>query len=198
VKNCQRIRPLLLRLADAEATPDEALLAARHLSDCTACRIQLARERRLAAMLEEDLEDPLQVGEEFVRRVMANLPQGPPPLRRRIRRRKMHRLAGLLLPLLLAPLAYAWPGVRLGIGTRLPELAAPRLDLVEWLGEGGAPPLGSLLVMAASVLQADPPSAAGAGRGLLVLGLGAFAVLAGLSTVLVVATHDLLRTVSRI
>ena len=37
------------------------MLTARHLSDCTVCRIHLARERRLAEMLEEDLEDVLHV-----------------------------------------------------------------------------------------------------------------------------------------
>ena len=76
---CQRLRPVLSRVAEGEASPDEAMLTARHLSDCTACRIHLARERRLAAMLEEDLEDVLHVGEEFVQAVMANLPKGPPP-----------------------------------------------------------------------------------------------------------------------
>jgi predicted anti-sigma-YlaC factor YlaD len=52
---------------------------ARHLSDCTACRIVLAREHRLAEMLEEKLDDPLQLGEDFVQAVMARLPQEPPP-----------------------------------------------------------------------------------------------------------------------
>ena len=82
---CEAIRPLLPRIADGEGTPDEAMCTARHLSDCTACRILLARERRLAEMLEEDLEDVLSVGDDFLRSVMDNLPQEPPPRPRRRR-----------------------------------------------------------------------------------------------------------------
>lgn len=93
--DCKQIAPVLYRVAEAEATPDEAMRTARHLSDCTACRILLAREVRLAAMLEEGLTDPLQVGEDFVRTVMDNLPQGPPPARSRRDRRTLKLLASL-------------------------------------------------------------------------------------------------------
>lgn len=75
---CAEIAPLLFRADEGEATPEQAMRVARHLADCTACKIHLARERRLSAMLAEDLED-LPVGEEFVHSVMATLPQGPPP-----------------------------------------------------------------------------------------------------------------------
>ena len=87
---CKIIQPLLNRVAEGEASPEEAMLTARHLPDCTACRIVLARERRLAEMLEQGLDDPLQVGEEFVQSVMANLPREPPRRpRRRIRLRSL-------------------------------------------------------------------------------------------------------------
>ena len=58
MSRCEEIRPLLYRVAEGETDPDEAMRTARHLSDCTSCRILLARERRLARMLEEDLMDP--------------------------------------------------------------------------------------------------------------------------------------------
>jgi anti-sigma factor RsiW len=105
-EGCKPIVPLLFRVAEGEASPDEAMRTARHTSDCTACRILLARERRLAAMLEDGLEDPLQVGEDFVRAVMETLPNGPPPPQRKKKRRRALKLACLagvigLIPLLM-------------------------------------------------------------------------------------------------
>jgi anti-sigma factor RsiW len=91
-RSCERVVPLLYRVAEGEASPEEAMRAARHLSDCTACRITLARERRLAAILDGALHDPLQVDEAFVRAVMDQLPQGPPPPPVRRTRRRL-RLA---------------------------------------------------------------------------------------------------------
>ena len=85
VSICKRIRPWLYCAAEGEATPREAMIVARHIPACTACRILLAREQRLAEMLEGDLEE-IPVHESFVRDVMTRLPQGPPPKRRRHRR----------------------------------------------------------------------------------------------------------------
>ena len=93
--SCDGVRPLLSHVVEGELTPDEAMRVARHLSDCTACKIMLAREHRLAEMLERDLED-LPVGEEFVRSVMDTLPQGPPPRRRGRRGWRGLKLAGSL------------------------------------------------------------------------------------------------------
>ena len=84
---CHRIRPLLSRYSEGEVSPHDAMQVARHLPDCTACRIVLARERRLAEMLDGELND-LPVGEEFVRQVMATLPQDPPPTPEPRRRRR--------------------------------------------------------------------------------------------------------------
>jgi len=87
---CHRIRPLLSRYSEGEVGPHDAMEVARHLPDCTACRIVLARERRLAEMLAREFDD-LPVGEEFAEQVMATLPQGPPPHREP--RRHSHGLA---------------------------------------------------------------------------------------------------------
>lgn len=124
---CESLRPQLWRVADGEASPDEAMQVARHLSDCTACRIHLARERRLGAMLAE-MDDRLQVGEDFVRAVMENLPQGPPPVSHWRKRRRYLKLAGLGAWILAAPalLARAWPFERYSMP--LPELGAPDLE----------------------------------------------------------------------
>ena len=91
--SCSDVRPLLSHTAESEVTPEEAMRVARHLADCTACKIVLARERRLAEMLEQDLVD-LPVGDEFVESVMAVLPDDPPPRRHDRRGRRGLRLAG--------------------------------------------------------------------------------------------------------
>jgi len=109
LKDCLELRPVLSRVAEGEACPEEALAAARHLEDCTACRIVLARERRLAQMLERELDDGVAVGEDFLREVMERLPEGPPPRRERRNRRGLTvaMLAGLSA--LTAGAAAAWP-----------------------------------------------------------------------------------------
>jgi anti-sigma factor RsiW len=94
VKTCERFRPLLSRFAEGETEPREALGVARHLAGCTACKIVLARERRLHEAL-DGLGDPVSADEEFSRLVMAALPAGPPPSAPGTRRRGL-RLAGLL------------------------------------------------------------------------------------------------------
>ena len=91
--SCESVRPLLARYSEGEVTPEQAIAVARHLPDCTACRIFLARERRLASMLSEELED-FPVGEDFVRTVMATLPPDPPPRRFARRRLKLVGMAG--------------------------------------------------------------------------------------------------------
>lgn len=94
MSGCSAIRPFLPHVAAGELSPHEAIVVARHLADCTTCKILLAREDRLAELLEEDLAD-FPVGEDFVQSVMDNLPQGPPPQARRKNRRRGLRLAGL-------------------------------------------------------------------------------------------------------
>jgi hypothetical protein len=131
---CREIAPLLYRVAEADASPDEAMRTARHLSDCTACRILLAREVRLASMLEEGLSDPLQVGEDFVREVMENLPKGPPRPPRPRRSRRMLKLASIVGWIPLVPLVASAPGVAARIPAvaefkaMLPGFEAPMVD----------------------------------------------------------------------
>jgi len=82
---------------DHELEPGEAFGLAAHLADCTACKIVLARRRRLAEMLERELPD-IPVDEDFVRTVMDTLPDGPPPRRKR---------RGIKLAVLLSAVASA-------------------------------------------------------------------------------------------
>jgi hypothetical protein len=103
MKECDALRPLLYRIDEGEATPDEAMRGARHLSRCTSCRILLARLRRMTDLLENGLTDELVVGEEFVRAVMAELPHRPPAPPRAPRKLRALKLAGLVTVALLAP-----------------------------------------------------------------------------------------------
>lgn len=126
---CQDLRFTLSRMAEGEAAPDESLRLARHVPDCTACRILLARERRLAQMLEA-LDDRIPVENAFLEGVMRSLPPGPPP-----RRRSRHglKLAGIGAGLVAAGACLgrflAWQPERL---VSFPRLAAPRAeDLLE-------------------------------------------------------------------
>lgn len=127
---CERIRPLIGNLAEGELAPGEAMRVARHLPDCTACRIVAARERRLARMLEEELDD-LPVGEEFVRTVMSTLPDGPPPdadlASRRWKARRGLKLAGLFGLLTGAGLTL-WHQAALQGGAARPVLPAFSLE----------------------------------------------------------------------
>jgi anti-sigma factor RsiW len=94
MRDCEAIRPLLFNAPDGELNPKETMQVARHLADCTACKIIDARERRLARMLEVDLQD-IPVGDDFFRSVMASLPADPPPAENKKKRRHGLRLAGL-------------------------------------------------------------------------------------------------------
>ncbi len=100
MKRCRDLRPSLFRAVEGDLAPAESLRLARHLDDCTACKIVLARERRLAQALDGML-DRLPVDAAFVDRVMAELP--PPPARpvvaapSRRRRRRGLRLVSLLV-----------------------------------------------------------------------------------------------------
>ena len=130
---CDAARPLLPRIADGEASPAEAMLIAHHLNDCTACRILLAREERLAAILEDEFEDCVLVGEEFLRDVMANLPQEPPPRPRAKKARRHLKLAGFA-GLLLGLSAFILRSLNLATA-HVPSLPLPRFEAT--VGDGG-------------------------------------------------------------
>lgn len=92
LSDCERIRHVLPRAAEGDAGPEESLLLARHLSECTACRIVLARERRLQDVL-AGLRDPIEVESSFLDRVMAALPAVPPRAASKPARRRGLKLA---------------------------------------------------------------------------------------------------------
>jgi hypothetical protein len=98
-------------------------------------------------MLEEGLEDPLQVGEDFVRAVMETLPVGPPPPRRRKNRRvlKLACLAGLLGLLPSFAALHGGGGISgIPVGSRV---AGPALPFPDGAAES-LQQLGGLLLLA--------------------------------------------------
>lgn len=87
MNTCEEIQPVLFRIAEGEASPDEAIEAARHLSGCTVCRIRMARERRLGELIENDLAElPVDAG--FVDQVMARIPREAPKVQNAAAKRK--------------------------------------------------------------------------------------------------------------
>ena len=87
---CEPICRRLGGYLEGELEPREALLVGRHLQGCSNCKIRLHRERRLKTILESEMDDPIPVDESFSNRIMAKLPEGPPPKRRK----HLLRLAG--------------------------------------------------------------------------------------------------------
>jgi hypothetical protein len=77
MSECLDMRPLIDRISEGEATPEEALTLGRHLPGCTVCRILLAKARRLNEMVDE-IGEPLDVDESFLTDIMDSLPDGPP------------------------------------------------------------------------------------------------------------------------
>jgi anti-sigma factor RsiW len=188
VNTCDRFRPLLSRFAEGEADPEEALGVARHLAACTACKIVLARERRLHEAL-EGLGDSVSVDDEFSRLVMAALPAGPPPAASRSPRRGL-RLAGLVAIGSLGG-AVALRLLGLGAGAETLRLAS-RLDIesgshvLEGLGRLAGAAAALLVRIATGIPSQWLPSGASIGLGLAPL-LAAGGLLAG-ATLLAVTT----------
>lgn len=77
MSRCRAYRASIVASLEGELAPADALRLARHLDRCTACRIRMAREARLATML-GDLDDPVDVDERFFHGVMASLPERAP------------------------------------------------------------------------------------------------------------------------
>ena len=98
MSRCGGMKPLIQASAEGDTLPADALRVARHVRDCTACRILLARESRLKRML-DDLDEPIEVDETFFRAVMASLPertpQSPARVSASVRARRGLKLAGL-------------------------------------------------------------------------------------------------------
>jgi len=174
MSTCDRIRPLLYRLAEQEAEPAEAIEAARHLPRCTACKILLARERRLALLLERELVD-LTVDDTFVRDVMDTLPAQPPRRAAQIRVLRGLKLACLAGLLLLGGTSIAPHGVA------APEttwFAAPRMEF-DGPGDTGSPALAAAALTVRALATAVPALLAQP-----LTGVGALAVVVGVGLIL--------------
>lgn len=142
MSRCRRLRPLLFRFVDADLRPDEALRLARHLDLCTACRILVARERRLAEAL-DGLEDALDVDASFFESVMASLPARPAraaaPDRAAARWRRGLKLAGVASMTAVGAglAARVLPSVRFDLATpSMPRFTPETCD--GWLGLFGS------------------------------------------------------------
>lgn len=143
---CGYIRGILPRAAEGDLSPGESLGLARHLPRCTGCRILLARERRLLALL-DGLEDPIPVEPSLTDRVMAELPDGPPPSRKALLRKRGLKLAGFVgFAALTAGLLSKLEPARSG---EAPLPGLPQLDY-----EGMEALLGTFAGMARFVLAA--------------------------------------------
>ncbi len=195
MKTCEHFRPLLSRCAEGETDPGEALGVARHLAGCTACKIVLARERRLHEVL-EGLHDPVSVDDEFSRLVMAALPAGPPPALKRGRRRGL-RLAGLVVLVSLGAAAafrlatFPAPSEPLRLASRLDLEGGSRV--LEGLGQLA----GAAAAVIARVAVGLPSRVLPAGADLRLGLAGLFAVAAALAagSVVAIATWSLGRRV---
>jgi len=191
---CERLRPTLFRIVEGDVAGQERARLDRHLASCTTCRIRLARERRLAEILEGglgpgDAHAGMGSDEDFVRAVMARLPEA-----RRARFASRHRLklaglGGILLAALALGGAWtatpdpgpaSWPG--------LPRLSAPMPEppaLSRQLG-GLAAAVGLTLDLARSAarLGIDPSwPLTGALLVLLLASIPAFAAVTALGLV---------------
>lgn len=186
MKACEKIQSIFPRLVEGEAEPEDALRVARHLGECTVCKIVLARERRLAEALGQ-LDDPIPVDERFLDNVMAALPSGPPPTVATPARRRLIRLAGAGV---LAAAA-GFPAIRLlerlGAGTILHSPTALGFeDAARLLGSLGGCIRSILLALVGDGLRGTAgalpiPSVAAEAPAALGLATVAFVALAALS-----------------
>jgi len=195
---CPKMRPLLALVVEGEGSPAETLRVARHVADCTVCRILLARERRLGRALDQ-LSDAMSVDDRFLESVMRALPEGPPPVTSRDNcRRGRHgglRLAGLGgLVALGGAISVRTAQLLAGGGPDLlPRLANPQAEgLAARLAEiGGAVVLVLDRIGAAGALVDLPALHA---QAVLGLAAGALTVVAlAVSTAVAVAAHSFSR-----
>ena len=184
---CLLFRPFIVRSVDGDLEPGEAFRLARHLTTCTACRIVLARDSRLAEML-DGASDAVSVGESFFGTVMASLPDRPVrpalELSRETRRKHGLRLAawGAIAALCGGLAARVLPSLRLDVATP----AMPRFTPDDTDG------LISVIGMAAQWIRMTAQSVAWAGSseawGAWTIGaISLSAVLAALATLITVS-----------
>ena len=189
---CELLRPLLARSAEGELTPAEALRVGRHADDCTACRIRLARERRVAEMVTA-LGDPIEVDAGFLARVMDELPRIAP---RRHRDRRGIKLAGIALFLASAGAAAAsWTSPVRGasIAELMPSMAASggARTMVTLEGITRAAVAAAVTTLDGGTIQWNLPQATAT---LAAITIPALAVVAALTPVVMWAAARIART----
>ncbi|GEM_PF-6456718 len=153
MNECTDKLPLIDRVAEGEATPEEALELGRHLPGCTTCRIRLAKAHRLNEMVNE-LGEPVEVDESFLEQVMDSLPDGPPPgagngsgTRRSARHLRIVKILLTMSPLGL--LSHGSRSLFLGFPGQISRLTGGDLHLPV---EGGPDPFGLVREAAGIVL----------------------------------------------
>ena len=178
MNRCRTMRSWIVRCVDRDLEPDEALHLARHLAACTACRIILARETHLAAML-DGVDDAFGVDESFFAAVMASLPERSSrpavEVSRKARRRRGLRLAALgpVVALGAGLAARALPSLRLDVATpAMPRFTPDETD--GWISLIGSAAQW-IRMTAQSVAWAGSSGAWGAGT------IGALTLLAALT-----------------
>ena len=190
---CRRARPLIVRSVEGELAPQAALRLARHVEACTACRILLARERRLAQVL-DGLDDVVPVDASFFDSVMASLPDRPQPAEAAVSRRERLRRGLRLAGLAAAVVAGGGLAARFLPFLRF-DLAAPAMprfagDEAEgWFSVVGS--AAQWVRMTAQTVSWSIPSGAVAGK--LALTLAVEAVLVGAAVALAMSAAAVLR-----
>jgi hypothetical protein len=142
MSRCRPYHKLVHGSVEGELAPADALKLAGHVHVCTACRILLARESRLASML-DGLPDAVEVDERFFRSVMASLPERAPVpaalATRRLRLRRGLKLAGFtsLAALAGAAAARVVPSLRFDLASPAMPRFSPE-DADGWLSVFGS------------------------------------------------------------
>jgi len=111
MNECSGKHLLIDRVAEGEATPEEAFDLGQHLPACTPCRIRLAKAHRLNEMVGE-LGEPVEVDEAFLQQVMDSLPEGPPPARKKGSGRFAPHIGIVKILLTMSPLGLVGAGGR--------------------------------------------------------------------------------------
>lgn len=199
---CEQIRPLLFKVAEGEAAPDEALEVGRHLPDCTVCRIRLAREVRLEQLVSE-MDEPIEVDERFLEQVMASLPEGPPPKRAALRSgntRRGLKLAGFIIAFAMLGASGYHLSPAIGNVAVLPELPSMEFEGFARLLGGAREQIQFLLAALAGIGTRSTPDLPAAPSFLhlaLVVFTPLMAVLLSAGAFLMVAARTLVRKAGR-
>ena len=138
---CETMAVLLPDVADGDASPSESAAVGLHVRDCTHCRIQLARERRLSQAIREMRE--IEVDGLFTTAVLDRVPATVEE-RRRDRRGLKLAVVGAMAAV---GLGLATPRFLWGTGLQAPAPPAFATDIAD-------PAAGGLAALAQTVLMA--------------------------------------------